>query len=67
MIIMAIKKKIQKSRLIGLLWRMTRKPSLRSYFVKICSVPDGGIRRVTVKTLAVMPGEFENKECDQNS
>ena len=49
------KKKSQKSRMIGLLWRITKKASLRSHLIKICSVPDGGIRRVSVKTLAVMP------------
>ena len=52
---MAIKKKNPKSRVIGLLWRITRKSSLRSYLVKICSVPDAGIKRVSVKTLEVMP------------
>lgn len=46
----------QKSRAIGVLWRIIGKSLLRrSYLVKICSIPDGGNRRASVKTLAWIP------------
>lgn len=38
---MAIKKKIQEKQIDRIAVENDRKPSLRSYFVKICSVPDG--------------------------